>query len=172
MTGPQLRILGIDPGTRVVGWGMVRHDGSRIVAVGHGTVSPGRSLSYPQRLRVIFEGVRDHIAEHQPDAVAVEKVFAGKNVSSALKIGEGRAVVLLAAALAGLPVAEYAPAVVKKSVVGSGAAHKSQVAEMVRVVLGLAEVPTPDDASDALAIAICHCHRREHDPASLLGRAR
>lgn len=145
----------------MVGWGVVRHEGHRIAPVGHGTVAPGRALPYPERLRAIFEGVRDRIAEHAPDVVAVEQVFSGKNVATAMKIGEGRAVVLLAAALAGIPIAEYSPAVVKKAVVGSGAAHKSQVGEMVRIVLGLAETPTPDDASDALAIAICHCHRRE-----------
>jgi len=154
-----LKILGVDPGTRIVGYGVVDQAGSRLTHVAHGTVAPGRHPTVPERLRAIFEGLLAVIDEHRPDVVAVEKVFYGKSVTSAMRIGEGRAVVLLAAALRDRPVAEYAPAMVKKALVGSGSADKSQVARMVKALLALDAVPKSEDASDALAIAICHCHR-------------
>lgn len=157
-----MRVLGVDPGTRIVGYGVVDQRGSRLIHVTHGTVSPGRTPTVPQRLRAIFEGLVAVIDAQRPDVVAVEKVFFGKSVTSAMRIGEGRAVALLAAALRDLPVAEYAPAMVKKALVGSGAAAKSQVALMVRTLLSLDEVPESEDASDALGIAICHCHRSSH----------
>ncbi len=157
-----MKILGVDPGTRIVGYGVVHKAGNRLTHVTHGTVAPGRNPTIPERLRAIFEGLLEVIDAHEPDVVSVEKVFYGKSVTSAMRIGEGRAVVLLAAALRDLPVAEYAPAVVKKALVGSGSADKSQVARMVKALLSLDEVPKSEDASDALAIAICHCHRAGH----------
>jgi len=154
-----MRVMGIDPGTRVCGYGVVDLDGADMKAVDYGAISC-RSDSLPERLRVIYEGLGAVIQRHRPAVVAVEGVFQGVNARTALKIGEGRGVVLLAAASAGVEVAEYSPAMVKKAVVGSGRAHKSQVQQMVRLALALTELPTPEDASDALAVAICHCHRR------------
>jgi len=154
-----VRVLGIDPGTQVCGYGVVDLDGADLKAVDYGVVkAPSGPL--PQRLAVIHEGLKVVIARHNPDVVAVEGVFRGVNSRTALKIGEGRGVALLAAAAAGVKVAEHSPAMVKKAVVGSGRAHKSQVQQMVRVILGLKEVPSPEDAADALAVAICHCHRQ------------
>lgn len=154
-----MRVLGIDPGTRITGWGLVEKRGNGIVWIAHGVVRAKPSLAIPERLRQIYEGLEQVVATHSPQWAAVEEAFYGKNVRAAIKIGEARGVALLCAARAGVQIAEYSPAVIKKAVVGSGRAHKSQVQEMVRVILGLAEPPAPEDASDALAMAICHCHR-------------
>ena len=154
-----MRIMGIDPGTLVCGYGVVDLDGGDMKVVDYGVVrAPRRPLH--ERLHVIHQGLVSVIARHAPDVVAVEGVFHGINPRTALKIGEGRGVALLAAAGAGLAVAEHSPASVKKAVVGSGRAHKSQVQQMVRVILALPDIPEPEDAADALAIAICHCHRQ------------
>lgn len=159
-----MRILGIDPGTQVCGYGVIETDGRDVHAVDYGVVrSSDRSL--PHRLKVIYDGLRTIIERSEPDVVAVEGAFFGKDARSALKIGEGRGVALLAAAGSGLEVVEYAPAEVKTSVVGTGRAHKSQVQQMVRLILALPELPTPEDAADALAIAICHYHRLPTDDA-------
>ena len=154
-----MRVMGIDPGTRVAGYAIVDKIGTRLYAVDYGAIVTGRSDTFPARLKKIYDGLSGTIDLHAPDVVAMEEVFYGKNVKSAVRIGEGRGVAILCAASAGLPVEEYAATVVKKAVVGSGRAHKSQVQEMVRVILGLSEAPSPDDAADALAIAICHCNR-------------
>ena len=154
-----MRVMGIDPGTRVAGWGVVEKRGTRIVWIGHGVAKAKASLPFAERLLTIYNGLAQAIAEHSPVWIAIEGVFYGKSVQSAIKIGEGRGVALLCAAQSGASIAEYAPTVVKKAVVGTGGAQKAQVQEMVRVILGLAELPSPADASDALALAICHCHR-------------
>ncbi len=153
-----MRILGIDPGTQVCGYGVIETDGSQARAVDYGALR-GPAGDLPERLAAIFAGLREVMERFGPDVVAVEGAFYGKNVRTALKIGEGRGVALLAAAQRGCDVVEYAPAEVKKSVVGNGRAHKSQVQQMVRAILGLPEAPHPEDAADALAIAICHFHR-------------
>ncbi len=154
-----MRILGIDPGTRVVGWGVVDREGARLRAVAWGVLRARASEPVPERLRVLHEGLRALIREHRPGGVAVEEAFFGKGARAALALGEGRGAALLAAALEGLPVRQFPPATVKKAVSGRGAAAKEQVGAMVRVLLGLAEVPAPADASDALAVAICALHR-------------
>ncbi len=154
-----MRVMGIDPGTRVCGYAVIDLEAGDMKAVDYGVVrSRGRVL--PERLKKIHEGLTAVIERWKPDVVAVEGIFGGINPRTALKIGEGRGVVLLAVAAAGIEVAEHSPATVKKAVVGSGRADKSQVQQMVRVILGLAELPEPEDAADALAIAICHCHRQ------------
>lgn len=148
-----MRVLGIDPGTRSVGVGVVELSGTRLVPVAYEVVAPGRmSGDLPSRLLAIHDGIREAIRLHRPDAVALEEAFYGKSVQSALRIGEGRGVALLAAAMEEVEVHQYPPATVKKAVTGSGNAHKSQVGRMVKVLLGLDEVP-PEDASDALAVA-------------------
>jgi crossover junction endodeoxyribonuclease RuvC len=154
-----VRVLGIDPGTRSVGFGVVDAEGSRLRPVTFGVVAPGRMKGdLPARLHAIHLGLREAIREHAPDAVAIEEAFYGKSVQSALRIGEGRGVALLAAAAEGVPVHQYPPATVKKAVTGSGNAHKSQVGRMVRVLLSLSG-DLPEDAADALAVAICHLNR-------------
>ena len=153
-----VRILGIDPGLRRMGWGMIRVEGSRISALGHGVVTRPTNAPLSERLIHIFDAVGALVREHQPDEAAIEEAFMAANASSALKLGHARAAALLAPAQAGLPVAEYAARLVKKSVVGTGAADKAQIAAMVGVLLPGTKATA--DAADALAIAICHAHHR------------
>jgi crossover junction endodeoxyribonuclease RuvC len=152
-----LRILGLDPGSQRTGFGLIECRGSDYTHVTHGCITcPGAVLI--ERLRVIFEGVQTLIAEHQPDEVAVERVFVNRNVDSALKLGQARGAAL-SAVPRGTVVFEYAPRAIKSAVVGFGAAEKSQVAHMMRTLLKL-EGRIPMDASDALAVAVCHAHSR------------
>ena len=153
-----MRVLGIDPGTQVCGYGVIDADGSCLRTVDYGVIRCARR-PLPERLHVIHTGLTKIIARHSPDVAAVEGAFYGKNPRTALKIGEARGMVLVALASAGVEIAEYAPATVKQAVVGAGRASKSQVQQMVRLILGLPELPHPPDAADALALAICHCHR-------------
>lgn len=154
-----MRVMGIDPGTRVVGYGVVDFKGGELAHVSHGAFDVTKGDSYPDRLRRIYEGLTEALRKYQPDVCVVEETFYAKNPKSAIKIGEGRGVALLAAALAGMEVVSYSATKVKKSVTGTGSAHKSQVQKMVKLQLGLNKLPEPADASDALACAICHCHR-------------
>lgn len=154
-----MRVLGIDPGTMVTGYGVVDDIKGKLTHITHGTIEGKRKDSFPDRLKLIFNGLNKVIEEYKPDCVAIEEVFYGKSVKSAIKIGEARGIAILCAASANIPMVEYAPTVVKRAVVGSGNAQKGQVSEMVKVILTLSEAPKKFDASDALAIAICHCHR-------------
>ena len=154
-----MRVIGIDPGTLVCGYGVVDSVGSKMKAVHYGAVRVSRGMTFPERLVHIHRGLQEVIREHTPEVVAIERLFVGKNVKSAMRTGEGRGIAVLTAALEDLPVHEYTPAEVKKAVVGVGGAHKTQVQEMVRILLGLEKVPRPQDAADALAVAICHCQR-------------
>jgi len=154
-----MRIIGIDPGTLVCGWGVLDTQGSKMKAVAWGAIRVKDGLALPERLVQVHKGLVEVLAIHRPDQAAVEKLYLGKSFNSIMTTGEGRGIAILAAALAGLPVSEYSPAEVKKSVVGAGGAHKTQVQEMVRIILSLGEVPRPQDAADALAIAICHAQR-------------
>lgn len=151
-----LRILGIDPGSRRTGVGIVDAGLQRVVHVAHAVVATADE-DFPRRLKDIFEGVQALIAQWQPAAVAVETVFLSKNPSSALKLGQARGAAICAAVQAGLPVAEYAPRAIKQAVVGGGGADKVQVQHMVGVLLGLREA-VPADAADALAVALTHAH--------------
>jgi crossover junction endodeoxyribonuclease RuvC len=153
----KLRILGLDPGSRRTGFGVIECRGAEYVHVAHGCISVG-GAAMAERLRTIFEGLQTLIAEHSPGEVAVERVFVNRNVQSALKLGQARGAALCAVPQ-GLPVFEYAPRAIKLALVGSGAAEKSQVAHMIRTLLGLQERIGPD-ASDALAVAVCHAHSR------------
>ncbi len=163
-----MRIFGIDPGSERTGYGCIDADGSRQRLVACGAITAPASAEFPERLLAIHEGLRALIAEHHPDCVAIEDVFHARNVRSALKLGHARGVALLAATQAGVPVTAYSPAEVKRAVVGYGRAEKHQVQQMVCLLLGLTETPTPYDASDALAIAICHLHCGQ--PAALRAR--
>ncbi|WP_411289010.1 crossover junction endodeoxyribonuclease RuvC [Phenylobacterium sp.] len=162
-----IRILGLDPGLRRTGWGVVSIEGARLTHVAHGFIAPKETLPFAERLLVLFEGVCQVIALHAPDEAAVEETFMNNNAASALKLGHARACCLVAPARAGLPVAEYAATVVKKSVVGTGSADKAQVGWMIARLLPTAG-PTTADAADALAVAIAHAHARK---ARILGAA-
>ncbi|MFZ3004936.1 MAG: crossover junction endodeoxyribonuclease RuvC [Phenylobacterium sp.] len=155
-----IRILGLDPGLRRTGWGVIEIDGARLTHVAHGVIAPKDSLPFSERLLALFEGISAIVAEHLPHEAAVEETFMNNNAASALKLGHARAMALVAPARAGLPVAEYAATVVKKSVVGTGAADKTQVAFMITRLLPKAG-PASADAADALAVAIAHAHARK-----------
>jgi crossover junction endodeoxyribonuclease RuvC len=154
-----MRVLGIDCGTEYTGYGVVEleHSGG-LVCVTCGAIKVSAREAMPLRLSKIFNGLTEIIRAHEPERVALEDVFYALNVKSALKLGQVRGVAMLAAAAAGLEVAEYAPLTIKAAVVGYGKAEKHQVQQMVTRLLHLAEVPQPADAADALAIAICHLH--------------
>lgn len=153
----QIRLLGLDPGLVKTGWGVVDSDGARLRYVASGTVRTNASDEISVRLATLHEGLIAMIGEWQPDAAAVEETFVNRNPASALKLGLARGVVILAPALAGLPVAEYHNRTIKKTVVGAGRASKDQVGLMVRHLLPGSR-PDSEDAADALAIAICHAH--------------
>ena len=152
-----LCIIGLDPGLRATGWGIIVAEANRLSHVAHGTIRTNSDDELAYRLRVLHDALAELITAWQPQAAAVEETFVNQNPASALKLGQARGVVLLAPALAGLPVAEYAPTVVKKSVVGTGGADKDQVHAMVKRLLPGCNV-SGGDASDALALAICHAH--------------
>ena len=156
-----IRILGLDPGLRRTGWGVIVIDGARLSHVAHGVIAPKDTLSLSERLVFLFEGVCAIVAEHAPHEAAIEETFVNQNPSSTLKLGHARAAAMIAPAKAGLIVAEYAATVVKKAVVGTGGADKTQVAYMVKRLLPAAGDPKAD-AADALAVAIAHAHARTH----------
>ncbi|KYP95653.1 Holliday junction resolvase [Sodalis-like endosymbiont of Proechinophthirus fluctus] len=149
-------ILGIDPGSRITGYGIVRQDGIKLSYLGSGCIRT-KVVDLPGRLKLIYAGVSEIIMQFQPDCLATERVFMAKNADSALKLGQARGVAIVAAINLNLPVFEYAARQVKQTVVGTGSAEKSQVQHMVRTLLTLSANPQAD-AADALAIAITHCH--------------
>jgi crossover junction endodeoxyribonuclease RuvC len=159
MTSETIRILGVDPGLRNTGWGIVDAQGSRLSFVACGTVRSDGGLTLGDRLRQLHEGLTSVIHAHMPHEAAVEETFVNRDPQSALKLGQARGIALLAPSLAGLPVAEYAANLVKKTVVGAGHAEKAQIAMMIRVLLPRSDAASPD-AADALAVAICHAQHR------------
>ena len=152
-------VIGIDPGTATTGYGLVREnqDGS-LSAVDYGAILTPADLPMPLRLLELYNKIKEILFLHHPESGAVEKLFFQRNVSTAISVGQGRGVALLALAESGIDVMEYTPLEVKQAVVGYGGADKGQVQAMVKAILNLDEIPTPDDAADALAIAICHLH--------------
>lgn len=152
-------VVGVDPGTAITGYGLVRErsDG-QIEAVAYGVVTTPAKTPLPMRLQVIYRELRAVVTKHAPKSAAVERLLFGRNVTTAMSVGQARGVALLALADSGLEVAEYTPMEVKQAVAGYGNADKAQVQEMVRLLLGLDEIPSPDDAADALAVAITHLH--------------
>jgi crossover junction endodeoxyribonuclease RuvC len=153
-----VRIFGIDPGTERTGYGCVETDGSRHRIVTCGAIAAPASSPFPDKLLRIHQRLSELLLECRPATVAIESLFFAVNVKSALKLGHARGVAVLAAAEAGVAVVEYTPAEIKRAVVGYGRAEKPQVQQMVKLILGLPTVPTPHDAADALAVAICHAH--------------
>ena len=154
-----MRILGIDPGSRATGFGVIEITSGRARCLAHGVIRTANG-EFPERLGEIFAAVREQVRTHRPDQVAVESVFVSRNPASALKLGQARGAAICAIIAEGLSVAEYSPRSVKQALVGRGGADKSQVAHMVGVLLGLADAPS-EDAADALAVALCHQHTRE-----------
>lgn len=155
-----MRLLGLDPGLRVTGWGVVEAEGNRLSYVADGALKIDARASLAERLADLYGGLRDLLDLHRPEQAAVEETFVNRNPASALKLGQARGVVLLAPAEFGIPVAEYSANLVKKSVVGAGHADKRQIDAMVRMLLPGCVAATPD-AADALAVAICHAHHRD-----------
>jgi crossover junction endodeoxyribonuclease RuvC len=155
-----MRILGIDPGTVTTGYGVIEHNGDNMTLIDYGSLSPTRS-SIGERLFLIYRGLLEIISHHQPHEVAIEEPFLAKNVRSALAVGRAQAIAILAAATSKVPSHEYTPTQVKRTVADYGGSGKEQVQHMVTLLLGLSEIPEPEDAADALAVAICHareCH--------------
>ena len=150
-----MRVLGIDPGTARMGYGLVESKGTRPVWITHGCLMPPAKADAAGRLLFIAENLREIIRSHAPQVVSVEKLFFSRNVTTAISVGQARGVALLAAAEAGLPIREFTPGEVKLAVTGYGRADKAQIQFMVKTILGLREIPEPDDAADALAIAVC-----------------
>ena len=158
-------VLGIDPGTARLGYGVVERQGSELKMLDYGCLETTNDRPLEQRLLIIHEGIDDLIETHRPEAVGVERLFFNKNVQTAMAVGQARGVVLLVAAQHGLPVFEYGPHEVKLAVTGYGRAPKDQVQRMVQLVLAMSEVPKPDDAADALAVAVCTAHAVTPDKA-------
>ena len=155
-----IRILGIDPGLRRTGWGVIESEGTRLSFIGCGSVEPPDHLPLASRLLAIHKGLAAVLSDHKPAEAAVEQTFVNKDGVATLKLGQARGVAMLAPAMFGITVAEYAPNQVKKTVVGAGHAEKTQIAMMLKILLPKAE-PTSPDAADALAIAITHAHHRQ-----------
>lgn len=150
-----MKILGIDPGTATTGFGLIQKDGPKLVKIDCGVISTPKELEMPERLSILYEDLHEIIKTHKPDIVAVEKLFFTSNITTAMTVSQARGVVLLVAQQNSIKLAEYTPLQVKMSVTGYGKATKKQVQEMVKKILKLNVIPKPDDAADALAIAIC-----------------
>jgi len=153
-----MRVLGIDPGTLTTGYGVIEAEEDEITVIDYGALSNPARSPIGERLSYLYKELLKIISHYQPDAVAVEQPFMGKNVKSALAIGRAQAIAILAAAINGIPNYEYTPAQIKQRVANYGASSKEQIQEIVRLQLGLSQVPEPNDAADALAVAICHLH--------------
>ena len=153
-----MRILGIDPGIAIVGFGFIDKEGSKLTPVQYGCIQTEAHTPTEERLLQVYEATLQLLDKYKPDAMALEKLFFNRNVTTAFTVGQARGVQILAAVQRGIPVAEYTPLQVKQAVVGYGKAEKKQVQEMVRMFLKLKAIPKPDDVADALAVAVCHAH--------------
>ncbi|MBR2404597.1 MAG: crossover junction endodeoxyribonuclease RuvC [Clostridia bacterium] len=161
-------ILGIDPGFAIVGVGVIQYKGNKFRVIDYYAITTKAGLPLEQRLKMIYDGINDAIQKYKPDFMAIEELFFNNNAKTAIQVGQARGVVLLAAVNHGIGIYEYTPLQVKQSVVGYGRADKSQIQQMTKAILGLNEIPKPDDVADALAIAICHAH--SHKMVNLGGR--
>lgn len=151
-------ILGIDPGYAIVGYGVVEYKSNHFTVLGYGAVKTPANMPFNKRLEIIYDGVSEIISTHKPVSMAIEKIFYNSNAKTVIDVSQARGVLMLAAQKQALDIAEYTPLQVKQSVVGYGRAEKNQVQEMTRLLLNLEKIPKPDDAADALALAICHAH--------------
>lgn len=160
-------IIGIDPGFAITGYGVVKYEGNKFSILDNGAITTVASMKLSQRLLVLYNDLEKLIEKYKPDAIAIEELFFNKNVKTALTVGHGRGVAVLAAAKSGVEIFEYTPLQVKQSVVGYGRAEKTQVQQMVKAILNLSAIPKPDDVADALAVAICHGN--SHRMGAILG---
>ena len=158
-----MRVLGIDPGTAITGYAIVEEERGNLRLIDIGVINTPAKTPLPLRLQQIYRGLQDIITEQQPEAAAVEQLFFSRNARTAMSVGHARGVTLLALADAALPIAEYTPMQIKQAVTGYGNAGKQQIQEMVRMLLNLRDIPRPDDAADAAAVAICYLHRIKLD---------
>ncbi len=153
-----MRVIGIDPGTAITGWGVVEGAGDNLQMVAAGVITTAADTPLPARLQIIYRELTGIVAEWQPDSAAIEELFFSKNAKTALAVGHGRGAAMLALANANLTITEYKPLEVKQAITGYGGADKRQMQQMVKLLLSLDDIPRPDDAADALAVAICHLH--------------
>jgi len=153
-----VRVLGVDPGTAITGWGIVEGDGDDLQMIAGGAITTAAGTPLPQRLQTIYRELTIIIEQWRPEDSAIEELFFSKNAKTALAVGHGRGAAMLALANANLPITEYKPLEVKQAITGYGGADKQQIQHMVKLLLSLDDIPRPDDAADALAVAICHLH--------------
>ena len=153
-----MRVIGIDPGTAITGWGVVEGDGNDLLLVAAGVITTTAGTPLPGRLQIIYHELTGIVEQWQPESSAIEELFFSKNAKTALAVGHGRGAAMLALANAGLSISEYKPLEVKQAITGHGGADKLQIQQMVKLLLNLDDIPRPDDAADALAVAICHLH--------------
>ncbi|HEX2925495.1 MAG TPA: crossover junction endodeoxyribonuclease RuvC [Ruminiclostridium sp.] len=163
-------IMGIDPGFAITGYGVVKYEGNRFSVLDYSAITTDASMKLSDRLLVLYNGLEELIERFKPDAISIEELFFNKNIKTALTVGHGRGVAVLAAAKSGIDIFEYTPLQVKQSVVGYGRAEKAQIQQMVKAILNLPAIPKPDDVADALAVAICHGN--SHRMGSILGNSR
>ncbi len=154
----ELRILGIDPGIAIVGFGIIEYDNVNFKVIDYGAITSPAHVAVPKRLKMIYDDLNYVIEKYKPDEIAVEELFYNNNAKTVINVAQARGVIILAGENHNIPVFEYTPLQVKQGVVGYGRAEKKQVQQMVKNILGLHEVPKPDDTADAVAIAICHAH--------------
>lgn len=156
-----MKILGIDPGYAILGYGVIEKTGNKFKACDYGAITTDKDMPMPQRLECLYNGLREIIEEQKPDVASIEQLYFNNNAKTAINVGQARGVAVLACIKGGLEVAEYTPLQIKQALVGYGRADKKQVQFMVKTMLNLREVPKPDDTADALAAAICHGHAAE-----------
>lgn len=153
-----MRVLGFDPGTATTGYGVVEGQGNRLRYIAHGAIDTPANTHFAARLEAIYNGAVQLLGEYRPDAVAIEKIYFKQNVTTGIAVAQARGVLALAAAQAGLPISEFTPAQAKTAITGYGKADKRQVQQMIKILLNLTDIPRPDDAADALGLAICQVH--------------
>lgn len=157
-----MRILGIDPGFAILGYGVIDLQGNHFTVCGYGSIMTDSKMEMPDRLKLLYSNLMEIIETYQPDVVSIEELFFNKNTKTALLVGQARGVALLACANCGLEIYEYTPLQIKQGLVGYGRAEKTQIQQMVKTILHLSDIPKPDDTADALAAAICHGHSVEY----------
>ncbi len=162
-----MKILGIDPGYAIVGFGIVEYKGNKFTPIEYGAITTDNKMSFPERLKYIYDRTTDIINMHKPEFLSIEELFFNTNVKTAIAVGHARGVLLLAAQNLGVPIYEYTPLQIKQAVTGYGRADKNQVQQMVKTLLSLQKVPKPDDTADALAVAVCHAHSYNPNTSNL-----
>lgn len=153
-----MRVVGVDPGTAITGWGVVESEGQDLIGVAYGVITTPAGMLLPQRLQIIYRDLTRVVEQWQPETAAIEELFFSRNAKTALAVGHGRGAAMLALVNANVPISEYKPLEVKQAITGYGGADKHQIQQMVKLLLSLDDIPRPDDAADALAVAICHLH--------------